>query len=304
MNVATNPFHAQPLLEPGTYVVAVSGGVDSMVLLDMLVPVPGLKLTVAHFDHGIREDSHLDRLLVQEAAKRYGLPFVYEQGHLGAGASEDVARQARYEFLGRVRSAAGADAIVTAHHQDDQLETAYINILRGTNRRGLTSLRSTQGRRRPLLHLSKKELLAYAHANNIVWREDSTNQDTTYLRNRVRHTMLSLLPARERAKLAKELEELAVINQSIDKALTNQLHMQSSVNALDRRWFIMLPHEVAREVMATWLRQKGIASLDKKRLELITNSAKTLKPGKRIDVDSTHILLIQKDKLALKTSER
>ncbi len=275
-----------------------------MVLLDLLVPVPNLKLTVAHFDHGIRDDSHQDRLLVQETAERYGLPFIYEEGHLGPGTSEAEARQARYEFLERVRKAANADAIITAHHQDDQLETAFINLLRGTNRRGLTSLRDTPERRRPLLHIPKVDLIAYAKKNGITWREDNTNQDTTYLRNRVRHTLLPLLAARERARLSKELKELTAINLNIDQALANQLHMQPAVNALDRHWFIMLPHEAAREIMASWLRQRGITSLDKKALELLTSSAKTLKPGKRIDVDTSYFLLVQKDKLALSARER
>ena len=106
----------------GHYVVGVSGGVDSMTLLDMLVklgqrakskgqsqgsaksqpsalnPQP-LTFTVAHFDHGIRPDSREDRLLVERTAKLLGLPFVYAEGKLGAGTSEDVARKARYEFL-------------------------------------------------------------------------------------------------------------------------------------------------------------------------------------------------------------
>src|SRR5215471_4228206 len=92
-------------LEPGKYVVAVSGGVDSMVLLDVLKDVPGLQLVVAHYDHGMRGDSGQDRQLVQEAAAHYGLPFAYEEGKLGVRTSEAAARDARYQFLRRVREA-------------------------------------------------------------------------------------------------------------------------------------------------------------------------------------------------------
>ncbi|QQS18837.1 hypothetical protein IPL68_02130 [Candidatus Saccharibacteria bacterium] len=89
---------------------------------------------MAHFDHGIRPDSVEDRKLVQKLAKQYGLPFVYDRAELGAGASEAVAREARYAFLSRVKEAVGADAIITAHHEDDVLETIIINWLRGTKK--------------------------------------------------------------------------------------------------------------------------------------------------------------------------
>src|SRR4051794_19867846 len=120
------------LPKPGSYVVAVSGGVDSMALLHYLQTRPGIKLTVAHFDHGIRDDSPEDRKLAQEVAKSYKLPFVYHEGRLGGEASEATARAARYDFLNKVRRSSQAQAIITAHHQDDLLETAILNMLRGT----------------------------------------------------------------------------------------------------------------------------------------------------------------------------
>lgn len=108
-------------LEPGHYVVAVSGGVDSMALLDMLArryPHKGsdVRFTIAHFDHGIREDSHQDRQLVHETARQLHLPFVFEEGRLGPEASEAAAREARYNFLRKVQKHAGARGIITAHH--------------------------------------------------------------------------------------------------------------------------------------------------------------------------------------------
>src|SRR5690606_36249858 len=115
-------------LEPGHYVVAVSGGVDSMVLLDVLAKKykgrGKTALTVAHFDHGIRQDSAYDRQLVSEMAAAYSLPFVFARGELGAGASEAAARAARYEFLREVQKRAGSRGIITAHHHDDAVETA------------------------------------------------------------------------------------------------------------------------------------------------------------------------------------
>jgi tRNA(Ile)-lysidine synthetase-like protein len=104
-------------LSDGRYVVAVSGGVDSVALLDILRQQTGLELIVAHFDHGIRKDSCQDRLLVEQLAKRYGLTFVYEEAKLGPRTSEETARRARYAFLNKVMREHQAVAIVTAHHQ-------------------------------------------------------------------------------------------------------------------------------------------------------------------------------------------
>lgn len=284
--------------------MAVSGGVDSMVLLYLLANKPGVKLIVAHFDHGIRDDSAADRRLVQQAAKHYGLPFVYDQGQLGSGASEAEARVARYEFLRHVHKASKARAIVTAHHKDDLLETAIINILRGTNRRGLTSLRSRGDVVRPLLKIAKQELIAYAKANQLSWREDSTNQDTRYIRNYVRHRLITLYSPETREYLLTELEELAELNDRLDTALINQLHTQPGTYELDRHWFIMLPHAAAREIMATWLRERGAKEFDAKRLELLTIAAKTFESGKRADVDAWYYIEVGKGKLALMTRDR
>jgi tRNA(Ile)-lysidine synthase len=102
-------------IAPGHYVVAVSGGVDSVALLHMLQDMPDVKLTVAHYDHGIRPDSHLDRINVANLAKKYGLPFVYNEGNLGPDASEELARLARYNFLRQTQNELGANAVITAH---------------------------------------------------------------------------------------------------------------------------------------------------------------------------------------------
>ncbi|HEX6258362.1 MAG TPA: tRNA lysidine(34) synthetase TilS, partial [Candidatus Saccharimonadales bacterium] len=127
-------------LASGTYVVAVSGGVDSIVLLDMLAGQAGLELIVAHFDHGIRQDSTEDAEFVRAAAQRYSLPFELGQATLGPGASEEAARTARYSFLRSIAKKYQA-RIVTAHHADDVIETIAINVARGTGWRGLVSLR-------------------------------------------------------------------------------------------------------------------------------------------------------------------
>lgn len=291
-------------LEPGTYVVAVSGGVDSMALLDMLAKKPGLRLIVAHYDHGIRPDSPLDRELVQEVAWRHGLEFVYDEGHLGPNASEETARDARYAFLHQVRQASGAKAIVTAHHQDDMLETAILNMLRGTGRQGLVALRSRPTVKRPLLHIPKQDLISYAKKQRLSWREDSTNAELLHFRNYVRHQILPLFNEKKREELLQHISNMHELHTALETELINHLHLHPKTDELDRHWFIMLPHAVAREVLATWLRRHGVNDVSSSMLERLVVAAKTLSPGRQSDVDKIFILQIGKENLALKAQER
>jgi tRNA(Ile)-lysidine synthase len=294
----------RPEIRPGSYVVAVSGGVDSMALLHMLKQQYGESkehcFIVAHFDHGIRIDSRLDRELVQAASRQYGLQFVYDEGHLGAGASEAAARQARYNFLEKVQRAADARAIVTAHHQDDVLETALLNLMRGTNRRGLASLRSTDAIVRPLLGVSKGELQAYAKQHKLAWREDSTNSDMRYRRNYIRHQILGKADEDTRDALIRLIDNARRINDELDAELADYVTTHHGSGDLNRRIFMQLPDNIAREVMAYWLRSKGIISYDSRGLTRLVTAAKTLSPGSKADVLQGHFLLIGRENLALK----
>jgi tRNA(Ile)-lysidine synthase len=282
-------------VKTGKYVVAVSGGVDSVVLLDLLTKIPGLQLVVAHFDHGIRPESSDDRRFVQALAQSYQLPFEYKDGHLGAGASEAAARQARYDFLNTVQKKAGAEAIITAHHQDDVLETAVINLLRGTGRKGLTALRDRPGIVRPLLKIPKSEVLDYAQQHGLEWHEDSTNQDTTYLRNYIRHKLLPRLSENDRARLVKIFTALSVTNQELDELLGVLVERVE----LDRHWFNQLPHGVAREVMAAWLRDNELRGFDRRTLERLVVAAKTGRAGKRFPVMAGRQLQVGREHLTL-----
>ncbi len=291
-------------LEPGHYVIAVSGGVDSIVLLDILAkqgkgprvkgeektkdPRP-LSFTVAHFDHGIRDNSHIDRLLVSEIAHKYGLPFVYEEGNLGTDASEDAARRARYDFLRKVQHHSGARAIVTAHHHDDHVETAILNLIRGTGRRGLSSLRSRDGLVRPLLHVPKQHLRSYAEANGLTWREDSTNTDQKYRRNYVRHHVIKKAKAKspqDYHKLTVLLRRQRELNHAIDQHLDTILHTQTSRTSLRRRDVIALPYAVATELVAEWLRANGKRQFSRWLVERITVAIRTASPRTELLLDS------------------
>lgn len=292
------------VLGAGTYVVAVSGGVDSMVLLDLLQKRPGLKLIIAHFDHGIRKDSELDRKLVQKIAKNHNLPFVHENGNLGSNASEALARKARYVFLDSVKNASGASAIITAHHEDDVLETAVINMVRGTGRLGLTSLKSTDGIVRPLIGYDKDQIIEYAGKHAIAWREDETNQNTIYLRNYIRTHVIPHLSVGKRAELVILLENLRSTNDEIDRQINSLLHIQPALNEINREWFINLPHVVAKELIHTWLRKHRAKNISKKTIDKTIVAMKTGKIGHKIDIDSNIFIKVGKAKLALMHRER
>lgn len=282
--------------------MAVSGGVDSVALLNTLSKQKDLSLVVAHFDHGIRPDSSKDRQFVQALAEEYGLPFEYADGNLGPNASEAAAREARYKFLLDVKDKHGAMAIITAHHQDDVVETTIINLLRGTGRKGLTSLASKAGIIRPLLETSKKDILDYAVANKLEWREDSTNTDTSYLRNYVRHELVPKLTLVQKKHLLAIIESQRSVNAQLDELLSLQLWPRT--DTLERSWFIGLEHNAAREVMAAWLRTNGIRDFDRPTIERAVVGAKTAKPGKRIAIKKGVSLEVGNNNLALSGQER
>lgn len=288
----------------GTYVVAVSGGIDSMALLHALYQLPDMRLVVAHYDHGIRDDSAEDRKHVEATAAQYDLPFIYEEGRLGEQTSEATARKARYAFLRRAQKEQGAHGIITAHHQDDMLETAIINMLRGTHRKGLSALASTDELLRPLLEYSKDDLLQYAKAHHIAWREDSTNADERYLRNYVRKHIVPRFGKEGRAALLDKVQQAQRLNAQIDELLNRDLDQQPAPDQLNRAWFIQLPHAVACEMMAAWLRRNGIAGFDSRLIDRLVVAAKTAHPGKRADIYAGFVLEIARDNLKITAHKR
>ena len=170
--------------------VAVSGGVDSVVLLHMLVTSHRNEIIVAHFDHGIRSGSADDAAFVRGLAETYQVPFELGHGNLGPTASEEAARNARYAFLREVAERHDG-RIVTAHHQNDIIETIAINLVRGTGWRGLAVLRNP-AIIRPLLTQTKRAIYEYALKRGLEWVEDETNQTDAYMRNRLRRILTQL----------------------------------------------------------------------------------------------------------------
>ncbi len=289
-------------LPAGKYVVAVSGGVDSVVLLNLLVQNPKLELIVAHIDHGMRLSSADDRMFVQGLARVYAVPYEYEIAQLGPNASEAVARDARYKFLRKVLKKQNAKAIITAHHQDDLLETIMINLLRGTGRKGITALKDQPDVLRPMLKNTKAEILKYAEDNGLEWQEDETNVDTTYLRNWIRHNLVPNLSDTDRKKFLKLHADLSKRNPQIDKLLAQ--YVSKEIVKISRQEIVMADHALAREIVASWLRANQIGNFDQRTVERIVIGAKTLGKGKLIPVMGNLVVEVQSKWLLLKVNQK
>ncbi len=250
------------------YIVAVSGGVDSVVLLDMLVEAREHELVVAHFDHGIREDSATDARFAEALAAMYGVPFESERVELGADANEETARERRYDFLRRMATKHQA-RIVTAHHKGDLVETIAINLVRGTGWRGLAVL-NDKSIERPLLTSTKADLYDYATEHNLEWVEDVTNVSDTYLRNRLRKKVGNL-----DAGTLEQLVSLRMLQCEIAAAIDSEAKQY----ATDDRYFItMVEERVALELLRELMAAEG-ASLTRPQRRRLVLAIKTSSVG-------------------------
>src|SRR4051812_20456545 len=194
--------------------LAVSGGLDSMVLLHAMARVARARVAaVATFDHGSGAAATAASALVAREAAALGFPVVvgrHDMDERPAGGQEASWRRARYAFL-RAAAAPHDARVVTAHSEDDQVETVLMRVLRGSGARGLAGLYAPSDVVRPFLTLRRASLAAFARGQGIRWREDPGNRSPAHLRNRVRH---DLLPALRRADPGIDESLLAVARQA------------------------------------------------------------------------------------------
>ena len=257
-------------VSPKKYLIAVSGGVDSVVLLDMLAKKHE-NILVAHFDHGIREDSKEDAIFVRQLAVKYGVKFFTKREELGANASEEKARRARYKFLRELSEKQNA-TIVTAHHLDDVVETIIINMVRGTGWRGLAVL-NAEDIYRPLINLKKQEIINYAKQNNLKWREDSTNSLNVYMRNIVRHKIdLNNEQKNELQILHQEQIRLA---EEIKSEVTSLLKSIKNDNKISRYFINSIDQASAYEI----IRELTKGELTPNQIDSVINAIKTQRNG-------------------------
>jgi tRNA(Ile)-lysidine synthase len=255
------------LWEPGArVVVAVSGGADSLCLAGTLLALraqgaacaPG-EIVVAHLDHGLRgADGREDAAWVATFAQERGVRFAGDRVDVAAIAKderrslEEAARHARYTFLRRVAAEVGAERVCVGHTRDDQAETVLLHLLRGAGLNGLAGMAPLTGDiARPLLDLTHADTLAYCASRGWLPREDRTNDDLRFLRNRVRRELLPILEGYNpslRETLARNAELIGADERYLDE-LTTALYTDGPVERSDATVYLPL----------SWLREQPLA---------------------------------------------
>ena len=208
---------SEKLFEPKDQVLlAVSGGIDSVVMCELFHRA-GFSFAIAHCNFNLRgRESDEDQLFVENLAGKYKVPFFCKQFSTKKVASSKkfsiqmAARELRYQWFEDLRRKEGYHSIATAHHLDDQVETFFINLLRSTGIAGLHGILPRQGNLiRPMLFSYREDISAFAKKNKLAFREDSSNTETKYLRNKIRHEIIPVF---------REL------NQSFPQILTDTIH--------------------------------------------------------------------------------
>jgi len=283
----------------GKIVVAVSGGLDSMVLLDLLVS-SGLniknRLIVAHFNHQLRgAESDADAVFVEESARSYDLPFelgcedVFLKSQELAGGIEAVARELRHRFFVSLSNRLGCNTVALAHHLDDQVETFFIRLFRGAGSCGLAGMSVLSSSQldpevrlvRPLLELRRVELEAYAQELGINHREDESNNDTRFLRNKIRHDLLPYISEHFNRSIHRQIiKTMGLVGDDSDCIDAIAIKWLSKENTV----FDELSVAVQRKVLQRQLFSKSVELSFDLVESLRTNIDKAIEvsPGKRL----------------------
>ena len=274
-------------------ILAVSGGVDSMALLPMYKQAD---IVVAHIDHGTRKSSAEDADFVRKKCQEMGVKFYETKLELGERVSEELARKKRYEFLKTIQEKEGG-TLCTAHHLDDVLESIAINLIRGTGWRGLTPFYGDE-LVRPFIMLKmwKRDVLKFAGEQNICFRQDPTNYEADYLRNRVREKMVEL-DETARVDIINLFEKQNKLRRKIEKLMT-ELAKQTVVgkNFHKKEIFLTADEKVALEVLREICLMHGY-SLTRKQLADFLSAIKTYAPHKKFNLPKNHFVTILKNYL-------
>ena len=244
-----------------------------MCMLHSFANKQNANLYAAYVNHGIRLDAGKDAELIKRKCKEYNIPFyelsidpkIFEVS--GKGGFEAIAREARYNLLFELKNKLGANFLATAHHKNDQAETVFLRIARGSGLKGLRGIlpERKDGVVRPMLQFAKQDLLGYAKQNKIEWREDSTNKSLEHFRNKVR---LEILPSIE-SECKGTINRLARIAELSQKSYTNAIKIldsyfkpflvSESEGAVLLRYFYLPPMQGYGELFKMWLAHRGIS---------------------------------------------
>jgi tRNA(Ile)-lysidine synthase len=266
-------------------ILAVSGGIDSMVMFDLMKNDDDV--IVAHFNHGTRPSADADEQFVKKAAKRHNLPFFSEKAALGEHVSEEVARTARYNFLRKIAKAENG-LLYTAHHKDDLIESIIINFLRGTGWRGLAPM-SDPTIVRPLLDMTKNDIIKYAATQNITFRQDPTNNEDDYLRNRVREKLRT--SEIDRDFLIEFYDDQTILKSHIDRAIFDLLPENG---IYQRAWFKALDDTIALELLRAALAKKDLSATRPQLTDFLA-AIRTYPTGKKFNLPEDRLITLERD---------
>jgi tRNA(Ile)-lysidine synthase len=249
-------------------VVAVSGGPDStalLVSLSHIAPVLNLHLTVAHFNHGLRgKEADEDERSSRRLTKRLGLPFIsrkMDENALQKGLSpEEFYRQERYRFFDAVAKSSHAHKIALGHNLQDQAETVLLHLLRGSGLEGLKGIMPLREGKyiRPLIEISRDEIIAFLEETGIAYRQDRSNESTLHLRNKIRLVLLPYLKKEFNPRIDETLAQTAEIlreenifmHECVKKALESTcVKKQKSKIILNIEYLSMLPKAIQRRLL-------------------------------------------------------
>ena len=297
------------------YLVGVSGGMDSCVLLDLLLASGFHKLVVCHFNHRLRgADSDNDAAFVRQLAGQRGLAF--HQGtatdRLPCKSLETVARQARLAFFAEAARQFGTSELFLAHHADDQVETFIFRLLRGTASPGRAGMRVRATHRvgdfelmihRPLLGAWRADLLAYANARGLAWRNDATNAEPVTARNRIRHELIPLAESIMGRRVGPALLRCLQISQEEDnflQAATPGFWQQTDLPVNELR---QLPAALQRRVVQQWLKRLGVPDVGSTEIEATRSLAARLYPA-RVSLPGGNLVRRRQGKIFLDFKSR
>lgn len=252
------------MLPNSTLIVGLSGGPDSVFLLHFLiwlVPQKQLKIIAAHLDHGWRPESIQDAQFCQELAEHYKVPFILrhlKDTNISFKVSEELGRKARRAFFEQVAREHNAQAIALAHHADDQMETFFLRLIRGASLTGLAGMKPKDGLYiRPLLDISKQEILDYLHEHQIPYVIDASNQSDEYLRNRIRNSVIPTLKAcddRFEKNFAHAHQKLVETEEFLQQQVAAQLQEMMDENKSLNIQKLLVVHSVVRNrILINWL---------------------------------------------------
>lgn len=305
------------LIEKGDSIVsAVSGGSDSVFMLEMLLAIKSdyeLNIIVCHVNHGLRgAEAQRDEDFVKRLAEKNGL--IYEVEHIDmAGYAkehsltcEEAGRKLRYLFFEEIKEKYKADKVAIAHNENDVVETIFLNIFRGT---GLDGLESIPLRRdfyiRPILCFEKSEILDFLKENNIHYVDDSTNFTNDYKRNMIRNEIIPFIKKNFNENIVSSMSRLASIakeNNLYLEDIINDKHINIvKSNTIDRESFNELNHYEKTLVLRKFLRENlnYLNNISKDNIDDMINLIK-LDSGKKYDIDGEHYLVNDFDKTIFK----